>query len=174
MKGFRLSLELLKKIDGFIAKIEGWELIAILGLMMVVAFLQVVLRNFFSTGLSWGDGLTRALVLWAGLVGASLAVKEGRYINVDAFSRLLKPKAKRIARLVIYFFAMVVCFCLGMAGVSFEQMEYAAGSSYSIGVQSWVIELIIPVTFFFLCLRFLIKALSIIAGEELEKQEWER
>ncbi len=167
-------LAALKKADSFIEKIEGGFLVAILGTMVVVAFSQVVLRNFFSTALSWGDGLTRAMVLWSGLIGASIAVKQGRYISIDSLSRMMSPKVKRISRGVIYFFSMGVCYSLGTAAVAFVRQEHEAGTRYSIGVDSWIVELIIPVIFFFLCFRFFLKLLCLFAGEELEKPEWER
>lgn len=170
----RQALLILKKADAIIEKIEITALVAFLAIMMLVAFSQVILRNFFSTALSWGDGLTRALVLWVGFMGASVAVKQGRYINIDAFSRLLPEKSKRISRLVIYIFSTVVCILLGIAAVSFVLSEYEAGTTYSIGIASWIVELVIPSTFFFLSVRFSLKALLLISGEPLERQEWEQ
>ncbi len=164
----------LKRVDDRIAKFESWSLIAILSVMVSVSFLQVVLRNFFSTAFSWGDGLTRALVLWCGLLGASLAVKEGRYINIDTFSRILPEKVKRIVKMIVYIFAAVTCFFLGRASVGFVESEKMAGTVYSIGIASWIIELVIPVVFFFIAFRFVIKLVSLLAGGELEKAEWER
>ena len=49
-----------------------------------------------------------------------------------------------------------------------------AGTVYSIGIASWIIELVIPVVFFFIAFRFVIKLVSLLAGGELEKAEWER
>jgi TRAP-type C4-dicarboxylate transport system permease small subunit len=170
---YRSLLASLRKLDAGIASVEGWALILILAVMMLVAFAQVILRNFFSTALTWGDGLTRALVLWAGFIGASLAVKSGKYISMDAASRILNDKQKRIARYFIYAFSVIACLGLGSAGVGFVQMEKAAGTTYSIGVASWIIELVIPITFFFLSLRFLLKLVSLIEGDPMEKQEWE-
>ncbi|OFZ55059.1 MAG: hypothetical protein A2428_17420 [Bdellovibrionales bacterium RIFOXYC1_FULL_54_43] len=163
-----------KRLDDLIEKAEGWALIMILSVMMVVAFIQVVLRNVFSSGISWGDGLTRALVLWAGFLGASLAVKQGRYINIDVISRLLSDRAKRVSRVCVYLFSSVVCFFMGLASVNFVKMEYDSATQYSIGIDSWIIELVIPSIFFFLTFRFSLKMIGILSGEPLEKQEWER
>jgi C4-dicarboxylate transporter, DctQ subunit len=167
-------LVLLKKLDAIIERFEGWALVAILTVMVCVSFTQVVLRNFFSTALSWGDGLTRALVLWAGFIGASIAVKQGRYINIDALTRLFGERSKRLIRGTIYVFSMIICSLLGRASIGFVKMEHEAGTIYSIGVESWIVELVIPIVFFFLSFRFFLKTLSLLAGEELEKQEWER
>lgn len=166
-------MKYLKQLDGLIERLEGWSLIVILSVMMVVAFLQVILRNFFSTALSWGDGVTRALVLWAAFLGASLAVKQGRYISIDAFSRLLSEKGKRVSKILIYLFSATVCGFMGFASITFIKMEIEAGQKYSMGIDAWIIEMVIPAIFFFLTFRFVLKMISALSGEPLEKQEWE-
>lgn len=166
-------MKILKKLDALIAKVEGVSLIIILMVMMLTAFLQVVLRNFFNTALPFGEGLTRALVLWAGFMGASLAVHQGRYINIDAFTRLLNEKQKRVARVFIYLFSIVSCWFLGWASVGFVQMEMESGTMSSLGLENWIVVLVIPITFFFLSFRFLLKTILLFMGEKLEGQEWE-
>ena len=59
------------RIDQFIGRIEKILLAVMLGLMVLMAFSQIVLRNFFATGIPWGDSLVRYLVLWVGFIGAA-------------------------------------------------------------------------------------------------------
>ena len=59
----------LRSFDSLLARAETVVLVAFLGSMVVLAFLQVVLRNVFGTGLIWADTLVRHLVLWAGFFG---------------------------------------------------------------------------------------------------------
>jgi len=166
-------MNLLGKFDGLLAKIEGWSLILILFVMMCVAFLQVMLRNFFHTALPWGDGLTRALVLWAGFIGASLAVREGRYLSMDIMTRWLSERWKRRTRLVVYLYSSVVCFWLGFAGMTFVRSERAAHTMTSMGLPNWLVAAIIPLTFFFICFRFALKAVALMQGGEPERHAWE-
>jgi TRAP-type C4-dicarboxylate transport system permease small subunit len=56
-----------------LGRVEKFLIVVMLSMMILVAFLQIVLRNAFSTGISWGDPLVRYLVLWVGFIGASLA-----------------------------------------------------------------------------------------------------
>ena len=77
-----------ERLDETIARIEKYLLVLLLSLMIVLAFLQIVLRNFFETGLSWGDVLVRYLVLWVAFIGAALATKEGRHINMEILIEL--------------------------------------------------------------------------------------
>ena len=166
-------MNLVRNFDRCLAKMEGWSLILILFVMMCVAFLQVVLRNFFQTALPWGDGLTRALVLWAGFIGASLAVREGRYLSMDLLTRYLGERWKRRTRLVVYLYSSVVCFWLGFAGLTFVRSECAARTMTSMGLPNWLVAGIIPLTFFFICFRFGLKSVALMLGEKPEKHAWE-
>lgn len=167
-------MKILKFIDQIIEKVEAYSLILSLFVMVLVSFSQVILRNFFHSALPFGDGLTRALVLWSGFIGASLAVKEGKFINVDVFNRMLSEKWRKISRVIVYFFSVGVCFFLGYAGTLFVLSEKESATMSQLGLPTWILVVIIPLTFYFLCFRFTIKALGLMMGDELEKAEWER
>ena len=85
-------------LDRILAKTETVVLVIFLGTMVVLAFLQVVLRNFFGTGLIWGDTLVRHMVLWAGFIGGALAAFEGRHISIDALTKYLSPRLQECRR----------------------------------------------------------------------------
>ena len=82
-----------QRLNAFVAKIESWILVAIVLLMVTMSFLQIILRAF-SIGILWGDIFLRHLVLWVGFIGASLATREEKHINIDVLSRLLNEKRK--------------------------------------------------------------------------------
>ena len=65
-----------RRLDRIIGHLEKVLLSVMLAAMILLAFLQIVLRNFFDTGLPWGDSLVRYLVLWVGFIGAALATNE--------------------------------------------------------------------------------------------------
>ena len=58
-----------------------------LGVLVVFSSAQIVLRNLFSIGVTWGDGLTRLVVLWLALLGALAASREGSHITMGAVTR---------------------------------------------------------------------------------------
>ena len=99
-------MQTLKKINNYLAKFEEWLLVVIVLFMVILAFLQVILRNIFAENLMWGDPLLRHLVLWVGFIGASLATKENKHINIDAMSRFLKGRMKIVVQAFIYLTAM--------------------------------------------------------------------
>jgi C4-dicarboxylate transporter, DctQ subunit len=152
-----------RRVDGFIGQAEGWAVTLILVLMIALAFLQVILRNVFSMGFSWMEELLRVSVLWIGFLGASLAVKQGRHINIDVFSRVLPERFKPVLHLLIDLVMVAVCAILFAAAVDYVGVERSYGDmSDSLRVPVWTLQLIFPLLFAVGSFRFLVKAVESI------------
>lgn len=164
-------MKYLHTINTILEKIETILVIIILTSMIIIAFTQILLRNFFSTSLSWGDVLLRHLVLWIGFLSASLATREGKHISIDVFSKILKPKAKNITQIFVNLFAALISFFLMNAAIDFIKMEYEGGGTLFYEFPVWIAQLIIAIGFGTMMFRFFIKALENVAGLITSKQE---
>ena len=91
-------MKILTAINSWIAKIEGVLIVIVVSIMVLLAFFQVAMRNLFDQGLLWGDIFLRHLVLWVGFLGASLATREEKHINIDVFSRFIPKKWQAFPR----------------------------------------------------------------------------
>ena len=58
-------------------------LVVLSAVMAVTILLQVFLRYVVKASLPWSEELARYLMVWIGLMGASLAVHEGRHVGVS-------------------------------------------------------------------------------------------
>ncbi len=143
-----------ERTDELIDRIEQVLIVVFLSFMILVAFLQIVLRNFFETGLSWGDSSTRNLVLWVGFIGASLATREGKHINIDVVSRWLPSLGKRIVTLILHLFSLFICILLTYASLKFIKNEAQMGEATFLKIPNWVLETILPMTFGLMSFRF--------------------
>jgi TRAP-type C4-dicarboxylate transport system permease small subunit len=152
------------RIDEFIGQLEKWLIVILLGAMVLVAFGQIILRNVFSTGLAWGEPLVRYLVLWVGFTGAALATREGKHITIELFSVLKNRPPSRFLAAVSHLSSAVICGLLALAAVKFLRFEAQMGSASFFGVPAWLPELIIPVTFTLMTIRYLLKAVANIGG----------
>jgi len=156
-------MKAIKAFDRYFAHLEEGFVIVSLGTMVVIAFIQVILRNIFSTGISWADELTRHLVLWIGFVAGSLATREGRHISIDVLSRILPPNLKRLNDIVVSTGALIVTLILFKASLHFVSVERVYGeTSGSLRLPIWVLECIFPIVFGMITLRFGIKVLEAI------------
>ncbi|WP_417667940.1 TRAP transporter small permease [Roseibium sp.] len=90
----------MSRVGRFIDSAEENFIAAILALMTLVTFTQVVARYGFNSG--WGGALefTRVLFAWLILFGMSYGVKIGAHLGVDAVIRLLPRPLFRAAALL--------------------------------------------------------------------------
>jgi TRAP-type C4-dicarboxylate transport system permease small subunit len=152
--------KILQSVDSGLAYVETGLIILILGSMVLLSFLQVLMRNFFDTGILWGDIFLRHLVLWVGFIGASLATREEKHINIDLLTRLIPKKIVPFAKIVIDVTSVIICLVLVKAGWEFVSMEIEANTTLFQNVPSWYFEIIIPVGFALIALRFVFKIIE--------------
>jgi TRAP-type C4-dicarboxylate transport system permease small subunit len=157
-------MKVLDALSRALAWIEGTLTALLLGSMIVLAFLQVILRNFFSTGILWVDPFLRHMVLWVGFLGASLATRQEKHLNLDLITRLLPPRGVEMSRIVTNLFAALVTGFLAQAGWTFVVSEMASREElFRIGETSypgWWFETVIPAGFALMAFRFSIRAVE--------------
>ena len=162
--------KILQSVDSGLAYVETGLIILILGSMVLLSFLQVLMRNFFDTGILWGDIFLRHLVLWVGFIGASLATREEKHINIDLLTRLIPKKIVPFAKIVIDVTSVIICLVLVKAGWEFVSMEIEANTTLFQNVPSWYFEIIIPVGFALIALRFVFKIIEQIISMSSKKK----
>ncbi len=148
---------------------EGGLLALLLAGMIGFSFLQVLLRNLADTGFVWIDPLLRHLVLWVGLLGATLASRIGRHINVDALSRFLPPSALRPARVATNLLAAIVCLLLAHACMKLVRDEVEFTRAAFLTVPTWALQSVMPLASLIMSSRFLGHALDVLRGREVAK-----
>ncbi len=158
---------MLKNLENYIAKIEGYVLVVGLITMIAAGTLQVILRNFFNTGLEWGDMLARALVLWVGFIGASLATRRGKHINIELVSKFItNPKLSAIRLRVVTLISFLISGTLTVTAIIFTKAEMDNNMIAFLNVPTWVVFLIVPISFLLITSRFLIE---LIIGRSIEE-----
>ena len=147
-------------LDKGLYRIENSLIVLILGTMILLAFLQVVLRNFFSTGILWGDIFLRHLVLWVGFIGASLATRNKKHINIDVLTRMLPVRIVPLVQIIVDGITIIVVFVLMKAAWRMVVFEKEGGSELFAGLPVWIFQLIIPLGFGLIGFRFLLHILQ--------------
>lgn len=146
-RGVRRGLHLLHHL-------EDGTLAVFLGVLILLASLQIILRNLFDTSLFWGEPILRVLVLWTGLLGAVVASREDRQISIDAVSRLLSGRAQFAVRALTNAFAAGISALIGIHATRFVATEFAYGSIGAAGLPAWISQVIVPVAFAVIALRY--------------------
>ena len=149
----------IQQIGRLLERLEEAVLLLLIAAMIVLACLQIVLRDVWGGGLSWADPLLRVMVLWAGLLGAVVATKMDKHISIDLASHLLAKPILRWLRVLRYLFATGVCLVLTWVAVDFVLQEAGQGNGQEMaGLASWQLNLVFPIAFGGIALRFLINS----------------
>jgi TRAP-type C4-dicarboxylate transport system permease small subunit len=88
-----------------------------LGAIVVCIFAQVVSRYGFGRPLVWVEEFATYCFLWGTFLGASVGLKRGVHIKIEALLPRLPPGARRAVLLVTQFAIGVFCLLLIVHGV---------------------------------------------------------
>ncbi len=145
-------------IDRLIATLEKYLLTVTLMTMLFLSFIQVILRDFFNSGLSWSDVLVRYMVLWIGFMGASLATKDDRHLRIDAFNKVFPKKIIPLVDLFVAFSCIVVGAFLTHAAYVFMISEQEGGKTlFADSLPAWYLLVIMPFGFGMITFRYFIR-----------------
>lgn len=143
------------KINSGLEMVESFLLTLILMVMISLAFSQVILRNFFHSGISWGDVFVRYMVLWVGFIGASVATKEGGHLAMDLVSRFLPEFLRKPTAMFVDAASSFVCGCLAVAAYkSVFVLKEETAAFILPGLPAYWAAVIVPIGFALMSLRF--------------------
>jgi len=141
-------------------KLEDWLLFLVTSSIVIFATLQILLRNIFDTGFAWITPMLGVLVFWVGMLGALVATREQGHIKINVLSVYLSDKLKPVAIIVVNLFSSVVSLVIAYYAVGFVQLDIDSTTKAFGNVPVWVTEVIMPITFALMGLRFLFFAIS--------------
>jgi len=141
----------LLKFEDYTVRAEKAAVVIIITAMVVLSFMQVLLRILFHSGIVWLDPMLRHFVLWAGFLGAALAARYQTHFALDVFSKLTSEKRRKTIKIFISLFTAAVALLLLYAACKFIRDEAAAGSVAfyvkTFAVKGCFAEAVIPLAF---------------------------
>jgi TRAP-type C4-dicarboxylate transport system permease small subunit len=125
-------------------------------------------------GFGWSQKLALSLLLWVGLLGSSMATKEGRHIAVDAVRRVLPQTLVRPFEIAASLVTTLLCGVLAVLAVQYcranlaDWIESEGTSSVfeSLPIPYWAATVSIPIGFGLMAARFL--GVAITGAKEVD------
>lgn len=123
------SQGLIARLDQSVQTLERYSIFALLMLLVVMTFLQVVLRNLpGNPSIPWLDLAARLFVLWVGLLGASLAISRRKHISIDIVGRLIPERGLRFVRGITGALSLLVILSLFHVTLAFTLAKHATST----------------------------------------------
>ena len=156
-----MNKSLIHRLYSLLRRAEDYLLVTAVLLTIVLASLQILMRNLFDSGILWADSALRVLILWLGMLGAMYASREDKHIRIDLVSRYLGSSSRKLTWYITELFAALVCAIACWYSLVFVSYEYSDGALAFAAIPSWLTASIIPFAFAVMALRYL---LSILLG----------
>ena len=103
----------------------------------------------------WAESVLKILVLWIALLGAMVATRENQHIKIDLLERFLPPLALLLCRKMTSIFSAIICGLAAYWSADLVYYEFL-DSTVAFGVVPvWLCQMIMPIAFFVMGLRFL-------------------
>lgn len=142
---------MLKILDNWLEKIEKVALVALFSALIIAMAVNIIQRNVFGQSSQLTQELMPMTVLWISLMGASLALRQGKHISMELFLRFVSPSMKvHLLRISGVFgaFVMAVGFYLAL--------DFMKGELKIFGARGYISS-IIPIFFATAFFRYVVQ-----------------
>lgn len=133
----------LDRLDRGFCRLNGFAVGAMLAIMLVLVFVNVIGRYFFLVSFGWIEEVSRYLMIWIVFLGAGLALREGMHVAVTILSDLsgpVRPAFKWGA------WVLTFVFFLALAKFGYDYAMFASRQrSAMLQLPMWAVYLSVPI-----------------------------
>jgi len=126
-------------------KVTKWVCIILIFLMTIEVLTAVFFRYVLNAPIKWGEELARFIMVWAGLLGISIALKDGEHIGLEILTGKLSGRPFYLVKLIVNIMIFIFLLVLFIWGIGICREAWV---SFMPGLQiSWTwSHLAVPVT----------------------------
>lgn len=143
-------------LDRALSRFEEILVSLLLVIASLLTFTQVVMRYGMGKSFPWAEELIINLLIWAGLIGSSLALRMGIHIGVDIFVQKFRPSVAKALTLLGLTLGLLFCLILAVLSVRFVVFLSGSGQmSIGLDIPMWILYLCLPIAFGLMSFRYL-------------------
>ncbi len=126
--------------------------------MSLLPVLEMLLRGLFNLGIPGSIGYVQNLTLWVGFLGAIIASRERRHLNLSTAKLVLPAGLRPVIEAATAVISVAVSACLFWASLQFVMSEMADPVRIGGWLPLWCMEAVLPLSFLVITLRFVTQA----------------
>lgn len=126
-------------LDDILKYFTVWAVVVLIGAMVVSIWISVFTRYVLGDAIPWGEQVAKYLMIWAAMVGSSLAIREGAHIAVTILVDRFPLKLAKVCSVTAFILSAVF-----LSVAVYYGYFWAAGASIQIDPSVWDMPLSIP------------------------------
>ncbi len=148
-------------------RLEEWLIAALLAVMTLITFGQVIARYVFNYSFVWALELTTYLFAWLIFLGMAYGVRMGSHIGVDALVKSLGRRGAQVCGALAATFSIVYAVILFVGSWQYVDKMHTIGIlAQDMPIEQWIPRLVLPIGFGILIFRFAELLWRILSGKE--------
>jgi C4-dicarboxylate transporter DctM subunit len=140
------------------ARIENSFATVVTVAVVVLPLAEIAARWFLGTGVPGSGPFTLHLTLWAGMLGAAIAARDGKLLTLATGTLIPEGRLRHLAQIGGNAVGALVAAALAWGGVELVALYREVGNPIAIDVPVWIAALVFPVTFGLIAVRLAWKA----------------
>ncbi|MCX7698950.1 MAG: TRAP transporter small permease [Candidatus Goldbacteria bacterium] len=154
------------KIDSIIYKIETKFVFFMLLIMIILSFLQIILRLVFNNSIAEIEIIIRNIVMIGCLFASSIVTYNGSHFRIEIIEKFIKkPKKLILLKIISQIFVIIASVIIFIEALNFIEMDIGIKKTIkdliNFNFQSSQIVLLLPIIFFNMTLHSIISILKI-------------
>lgn len=113
--------------------------------MVVLVFIQVILRNIFSIGINWIEEAAIFLSIWTIYLGLGFAYQSGAHVSIDLLVSIVPKRWKKLLFLLMLISCLVFIIILAIYGTKLCN-KMMMRTSMTIGMPMGLAYSVIPIS----------------------------
>ena len=143
-------------VKKFLNNIEEIIVVPLVAVMTAVIILQVIYRFILKASLPWSEELARYIMVWVTFIGASIGVKWGSHIGVEALVIALPKNAQIFVKYLGIILAIIFCIVVFSASLGILHNQIVRRQvSPAMRIPMWWAYAAIPTGTFLMTVRFI-------------------
>ena len=135
----------LENLSRSLDKVTKWVCVILVFLMTIEVLTAVFFRYVLNAPIKWGEELARFIMVWTGLLGISIALRDGEHIGLEMLTGKLSGRLLYLVKLIVNIMIFTFLLVLFIWGIGICREAWV---SFMPGLQiSWTwSHLAVPVT----------------------------
>lgn len=155
----------LQRVESILVSMTRVICVMLLLVIVFDVFLAVLTRYLLHYPFNFADQLAKYLVIWVAFIGASLAVREGAHISVEALTRKLPIVYQKRILIVVNIVVSMFLILIIWYGFQFAWSSRIYSDPLVFGISMMYAYLSVPVGFLFVLVQLnLFTIIAVLSG----------
>ena len=148
-----------------IERIMRWSVIALLSMMVLIVFTNVVSRYYLHASLAWSEEVARFMLVWLVFIGSFLAYIHDEHLGLDILVTKFPPNVRKVVAIGTNLLVILALYAVMEGGYLLMRDNFDWLSSAAEIPQGYV-YFIVPFTCGLMLLQAVLKTYILLTGEK--------